>query len=667
MPEKRRALSRPPEDGEDHDGPTNTEARLASCEECKARKLKCDRRQPSCVRCQRSGADCVYHERRKPGFQAGFRQTMEERLSRVEQELYQLKQQNQSPAEASERSRSTNTINTFTATPATVKPSLSVQTESIPNFSPILWTKTGDVGEKCPPADLVYSTAALYFRHIHPWFPVLSPERVFNSLVNTEALDEPSLLHYAIFGISVAFSNEPRLDRDSADSYCKYCKRKIMLEMLEDPSYDALEAMTILTLDLSSMTNGPQVWGAQALIVNLALQLGLADESDTKLSDRQDEITKIGEDLRRRLFWGVYMVDRFITLATPHPCRMDESLVHRYLPRQTRSTHAPSKTNSMPGPLATSQFGDNIELFDHRLGLMAISSKVHTIHLQYTSLAANDSSSVWLAEAHQGNYLLAQWYGYLPPRFTLRNDVYDTWKYAPWDPTFLMLHVAYHGLEVYLNGPLVYPFHGTHTVQGRGQILQQVIASNQMMGKLLATAYEKGFITAVGWPFAWNLWTAARFQLVHEFQAKIPFSPLLRQLHEGLRHIARYWQISGKYWRLLDRAVTEAEALNLQGVPPSRVQGRSALSSVTDLRVSPYELVDQFGTRPSPTAPSSTAAATEAVTTRSSEKQTRAVDFSGNEANIDSCADQSYFTYQTQSQGVYDWFDVQQYPAPGYQ
>ncbi|KAL3426839.1 fungal specific transcription factor [Phlyctema vagabunda] len=81
MPEKRRAPSGPPEEREDIDATSSTDPRLASCESCKSRKLKCDRSQPSCMRCQRSGAECVYHERKRPGFQAGFRQTMEERLS----------------------------------------------------------------------------------------------------------------------------------------------------------------------------------------------------------------------------------------------------------------------------------------------------------------------------------------------------------------------------------------------------------------------------------------------------------------------------------------------------------------------------------------------------------------------------------------------------------
>lgn len=101
MPVKRRATSNPEDGGGDDDeqGDTASEARLASyiilpstnhitsqhsqmnsCESCKSRKLKCDRGLPSCIRCQRSGTDCVYHERKRPGFQAGFRQNMEERL-----------------------------------------------------------------------------------------------------------------------------------------------------------------------------------------------------------------------------------------------------------------------------------------------------------------------------------------------------------------------------------------------------------------------------------------------------------------------------------------------------------------------------------------------------------------------------------------------------------
>ncbi len=51
-----------------------------SCERCKLRKSKCDREHPSCQRCKDAGASCRYQGRKRPGFPAGHRDLLEDKI-----------------------------------------------------------------------------------------------------------------------------------------------------------------------------------------------------------------------------------------------------------------------------------------------------------------------------------------------------------------------------------------------------------------------------------------------------------------------------------------------------------------------------------------------------------------------------------------------------------
>lgn len=64
--------------------PRTTRPMSVSCENCKNRKVKCDRGQPSCGWCVRNDQICEYRERKKPGLRAGYGRELEARLDKLE-------------------------------------------------------------------------------------------------------------------------------------------------------------------------------------------------------------------------------------------------------------------------------------------------------------------------------------------------------------------------------------------------------------------------------------------------------------------------------------------------------------------------------------------------------------------------------------------------------
>ncbi|KAJ5475369.1 hypothetical protein N7539_008435 [Penicillium diatomitis] len=64
-----------------------TEADVHRCERCKQRKTRCDREFPACQRCRRLDVRCEYAGRKRPGFPAGHRQLLEEKLRALAQSI----------------------------------------------------------------------------------------------------------------------------------------------------------------------------------------------------------------------------------------------------------------------------------------------------------------------------------------------------------------------------------------------------------------------------------------------------------------------------------------------------------------------------------------------------------------------------------------------------
>lgn len=117
------------------------------------------------------------------------------------------------------------------------------------------------------------------------------------------------------------FSYYSRLDKQSCDSYWKYSKRRILVEVFEEPSYNALEALTVLVLDLSSMTNGAQVWSALAVALSLAVQLRTVGPCifRTSTNNRSSERFSTWDQIyRHRLFWAIYALDCYVSMTTCH-------------------------------------------------------------------------------------------------------------------------------------------------------------------------------------------------------------------------------------------------------------------------------------------------------------------------------------------------------------
>jgi hypothetical protein len=456
--------------------------------------------------------------------------------------------------------------------------------------------RTKRIADQKPPTDLVFSLVALFFRHIHPWIPFLDARRVFSEMALEE---DPPLLCYALFGISLPFSHDSRLARASCDSFWKYAKRRIFVEVLEEPSYASLEALTVLAIDLSGMTNGPQVWGALAIAVKLAAQLKTVDGRVLRTSAGAEDDQGEGGSSRplaevhcRRLFWAIYTLDCYVSMTTSQPSQLADCHIAYFVPtRQATWSGGNQERDGVAAAVTPAS------MFSHQLRLMAASRDIHACFLEYIGVGEQDAAqrARWLQMFAACSDSLDSWLESLPQGLRAIQDTPRLWARSPAVSLLVTMYAYYCALTIHLHGLLAYVYPSPPEFAAQLAAYQSASRQKcaQMVEKLVSIATEAAMdnLDKLGWPFGWAVWVAARYTLIAEHGAgsAIPrqhFATLLGCLKAS----TRYWQVCGKYWWLLRQAWAELpQSSGTVTLPKSGV-----LAFLLDQRAATSDLEDRF-------------------------------------------------------------------------
>ncbi|KAJ4113860.1 hypothetical protein NW768_011390 [Fusarium equiseti] len=444
--------------------------------------------------------------------------------------------------------------------------------------------RTRRVKERNPPTDLVVSVSSLYFRHIHPWFPFLDVQRVFADLGST---DEPSMLQHALFGVALPYSFDSRLDQVSSDSFWKYSKRSIFVDVLEEPSYSSLEALTVLILDLSSMTHSAQVTGPLAVATRLALQLANIDGLMFRTSaevETHEAISKRDVVFRQRLFWAIYALDSWISITTNSISTLSNFQVQHLLP-----TREAVWRDSLPEL-------EQVELspafiFSYQVELLDLARIAHKAVMECSSYEAPYS---WQQDVWAISSKLDIWVESLPPQLTWdgRDTALSRIQRAN-RPAVLMLYGYFHALMIYLNGfiasltpDIILPDISTEARQGSQE---RCLRSSKALAEIVTRAATH-VVDNLGWPFAWSVWVAARFLISRRYtmgSSDPETSANISAFSDFLGRMSRFSQISSTYARLLGQALSEIETCDTSGQ-------NNILHLISDWRVTTSRLEDHL-------------------------------------------------------------------------
>jgi len=288
-----------------------------------------------------------------------------------------------------------------------------------------------------PPYDLLYALVDLYFQHINAWCPILHRRSTLDSLFGSRTLDEADrIILHAIVATTLRFSTDVRLEEPSTKAmYHSRSKQKVLLYGLDNSSVKSLQALVILSLDIVGSSNGPPGWNLLALITRSVVQLGLAVETtSTSVNPLYPSIYTlramvlpepkdfIEDESRRRLFWMIYLLDRYATISTAFEFALDDKEIDRKLPCRDDlfARNQPVETRWF-SPSDRSEFSsnrpENLGEFSYYIEILGIMSKVHCFLKKPVDISALSDVEQWQREYRELDGVVNNWKFGLPPEY----------------------------------------------------------------------------------------------------------------------------------------------------------------------------------------------------------------------------------------------------------
>ncbi|KAH8885819.1 hypothetical protein GQ53DRAFT_728409 [Thozetella sp. PMI_491] len=343
-----------PNVAEQHDASPEAENELPSCESCRKRKLKCTRQLPSCAHCMRLEISCVYEQRRnKPGLKSGAVESLNRRLEIVEKAVLGRHHQTPQPEQWPDQSQPSHVPvlgilttlaqelhklnSSITSSGATLTPSGPPTTVDVfasseqsrkrrrAEYANEQWhlptasgecASAGEQPEGLPcyqlRGEVLDEVLDVYFENVQPWIPMVH-EATFRPRVRTqEGRRRHSLVLHAMCVAALKLAKhdgQPLPDRYVA-SETERSKRIVLLGAMSgisigngnhDKAWPIVGSITrtVENIQLSVETEGRQTRSAALRPPSLPIAVDWVEEEE-----------------RRRVFWNVFILDRFCAVST---------------------------------------------------------------------------------------------------------------------------------------------------------------------------------------------------------------------------------------------------------------------------------------------------------------------------------------------------------------
>lgn len=292
-----------------------------------------------------------------------------------------------------------------------------------------------------PPYDLLYALVDLYFEHINSWCPIFHRRSTLDTFFGPSPLEEADrMVLYGIVATTLRFSTDSRLTEQNRKRYHDSSKQKVLLYGLENSSVKALQALVILALDLVGSSNGPPGWKLLALITRSVVQLGLAVESKSSLIapvypsiytlravTLSEPDSWIEDESRRRLFWMVYLLDRYSTLATAFNFALDDKDIDRKLPCKNEFflKNQPVDTrkfNRLGERADYVTHAENVGYFGLYMEILGILSRIHLFLKKPVDIGSLSDVEEWQATYRRLDNELTSWEFSLPAEYAYENS-----------------------------------------------------------------------------------------------------------------------------------------------------------------------------------------------------------------------------------------------------
>ncbi|CAK3754342.1 related to Zn(II)2Cys6 transcriptional activator [Lecanosticta acicola] len=465
-----------------------------------------------------------------------------------------------------------------------------------------------------PPYDLLYALTDLFFKHINTWCPILHRRSTLDSLFGPNTLEEADrILLHAIVATTLRFSTDPRLSNQTRERYHATSKQKVLLYGLENSSVKALQALVIIALDTVGSSNGPPGWNLLALITRSVVQLGLAVETTSasiaplfpsiytlRAMVLPESRSFIEDESRRRLFWMVYLLDRYATIATAFEFALDDKEIDRKLPcrddlfarNQPVDTRWFQTIEGEQHHLNEMNHPENLGSFSYYIEIVGILSQIHRFLKKPVDISALSDVEQWQQEYRQLDSKLNQWKFSLPSEYGNMSRLFNpNGGNKIVNCIWIMLHTTYHTTVIRLHSSAAYPTTRSPIFTPSFSAGQRCLTAVEDICALCTYVRSNHMLPKLGPPFAFSLWVAARLLLVHGSTIDHHVNAAIGQLVETLREMGYYWKVAERYATLLQRVLDEYHEYERAPVGENGVRETpSTVKILADMRRCAYDL-----------------------------------------------------------------------------
>ncbi|KAK1242626.1 hypothetical protein MKX08_005438 [Trichoderma sp. CBMAI-0020] len=362
-----------------------------ACIACRRKKIRCSGEKPACKHCMRSRIPCVYKvTTRKAAPRTDYMAMLDKRLKRMEERIIKiLPKSDQDSLSSVPRAVVKPAIpgtGTMTSSKTITKkrnadeafgrdleawakaprPKLPEDQAGSPESREAEETELLREGrDALPPKDVQEHLTEVFFDNVYGQSYHLLHKPSYIRKLKNDTL--PPVLVLSVCAIAARFTSNPKFNNASTKQFMRGEEwashaREICTKRYDWPNITILTCLLILGMHEFGTCHGGRAWalGGQAIRMAFALHLHKDLEYDPQMRNRKIKLSFIDREIRRRVMWACFMMDRFNSSGTDRPLFIKEDTLKIPLPVAERHFQfdMPAQTEYLDGTVPNHELND---------------------------------------------------------------------------------------------------------------------------------------------------------------------------------------------------------------------------------------------------------------------------------------------------------------------
>ncbi|KAF4457998.1 hypothetical protein F53441_152 [Fusarium austroafricanum] len=326
-----------------------------NCKSCRKRKIKCNRLRPSCEACQVFQCPCIYDAvPKKRGPKTDVLEALLKRVDGLEAKLREKGEDDVSLASSNlpgaGKGEASESGSQATEVGESMAKRVAVDARASPGDTASLSPHTPVARSLSQPPAQAEALLDTYFARFHgkPYYIV--DESSIRQRLQLNQL--PRFLSFAISAVAARHtidSSGYQAAASLSEDLAARARREINTD---EPSIDGLQALLLLVSAFTATGKGKRAYMLMTSATGMAMALEIHKETDG-----QARMTPVEREMRRRLFWTCYLLDRFQATGSKRPSLISDNTIMLRLPSWSPNS------SSLPVEGEFFQTGSNLQYF----------------------------------------------------------------------------------------------------------------------------------------------------------------------------------------------------------------------------------------------------------------------------------------------------------------